>query len=77
MLTKIEFLKQLFILDSHGRPSHTKLFSVMSGVILLVLFPYAVIYGSMVGYDLWMVFIVALVGNRSINKLIDMRFGSG
>lgn len=75
MSTRSKFLMQLFLLDGQGLPSHTKLFSVLSGCVILILFPYAVIHGSLVGYELWLVFIAALMGNRSINKLIEMRFG--
>jgi hypothetical protein len=68
-----QFLLQLFILDNQGKPSHTKLFSVCGYLVLLFLFPYAVIMGSKIGYEFWLVALVTLIGNRSLNKFAELK----
>jgi len=69
-------IKQLLLIDQKtGRPSHTKLLSVLAGMVMIAMFPYAVIYGSEAGYDLWLVFGAAILGNRTINNIAKQRYG--
>lgn len=68
-----QILLELLILDNNKIPSHTKFFSVMGYVMTLILFPYVTIKGIQVNIELWSLVLLTLIGNRSLNKLIEQR----
>lgn len=71
----METLKRLLYIDqTTGKPSSTKLWTNVASIIALAMFPYAVIYGSAIGYELWLVILVSFLGNKTVNKIAAKRF---
>ena len=71
-----QLLMTLFVNDSNGKASHTKLFSVVASVVLLVMFVYVVATGTETSIELWVVMGGLLVGNRTANKLIEAKYSN-
>lgn len=70
-----DFLYNFFFVDLDKKQiSHTKFLSVVGGLLMLVMFAYAVINGSSIGYDIWLVVGVALLGNRTLNKIAHHKY---
>ena len=67
----------LFIDQIGGYLSHTKFWSNVGYLIWTGLFPYAVMVGSKASYDLWLVFGVVVIGNRTLARALEARKGGG
>jgi len=72
---KLTWKDVLFIDQDTGKYSTNKLWINIASAITLILFPYAVVYGSKIGYELWLVVMMAFLGNRTINKIAEKKFG--
>jgi len=70
------FLYHFFFIDqATGHQSNTKFFANVGYIALCYLFPYAVIYGSKASFDLWLVFGAVVVGNRTMNVMLQNKAG--
>lgn len=65
----------MFIDQSSGMVSQTKFFSIIGYALWCWLFPYAVINGSGASMDLWLVFGIVVIGNRTLNVWMQTRAG--
>ena len=63
----------LFVDQAKNRMSHTKFLSIAGGLVMIAMFPYAVIHGSAIEYEMWLVFAVCFLGNRTINKIAEIK----
>ena len=74
--TILVFLYHFFFIDqATGAQSNTKFFANVGYIIWCALFPYAVIYGSKAGMDLWLVFGAVVIGNRTLNVMLQNKAG--
>lgn len=70
------FLYHFFFIDqATGQQSNTKFFANVGYIIWCGLFPYAVIHGSQASFDLWLVFGAVVIGNRTLNVLLQNKAG--
>ena len=70
------FLYHFFFIDqATGHQSNTKFFANVGYIIWCVLFPHAVIYGSKATFDLWLVFGAVVIGNRTLNVMMQNKAG--
>lgn len=69
-------LRRLFFEDTDGNLSHTKMWSNVGYAELAIMFPYTVMCGDKAGEIVWLIFAGVVIGNRSINKLIEARVGA-
>lgn len=70
------FLYHFFFIDqATGHQSNTKFFANVGYIIWCYLFPYAVIYGSKAAFDLWLVFGAVVIGNRTLNVMLQNKAG--
>jgi hypothetical protein len=65
----------LFIDQNTGQISNTKFFANVGYTIWCGLFPYAVVHGSQAPMDLWLVFGAVVIGNRTLNVLMQAKAG--
>lgn len=65
----------LFIDQQTGHQSNTKFFANVGYIIWCVLFPYIVMHGSQAGMDFWIVFGAVVIGNRTLNVLMQQKAG--
>lgn len=65
----------LFIDQLTGQVSNTKFFANIGYIIWCALFPYAVIHGSQASFDLWLVFGAVVIGNRTLNVMLQNKAG--
>jgi hypothetical protein len=65
----------LFIDQATGQMSNTKFFANVGYIIWCYLFPYAVVVGSKAGMDLWLVFGAVVIGNRTLNVMLQNKAG--
>lgn len=72
---KLTWRDALFIDQDTGKYSTNKLWTNIASIITLVMFPYAVIYGSKIGYEMWLVILVTFIGNRTLNKIASKKIG--
>jgi len=65
------FIKQFMVIDQKTNEiSHTKFWSNVGYGIMCFTFVYAVIYGSQIEYELWLLFGVVVIGNRTIKRVM-------
>ncbi len=70
------FLYHFFFIDQvTGHQSNTKFFANVGYIIWCYLFPYAVIHGSQANMELWLVFGAVVIGNRTLNVLLQNKAG--
>lgn len=70
------FLYHFFFIDQNtGSQSNTKFFANVGYIIWCILFPYAVIRGSHAPFDLWLVFGGVVIGNRTLNVMLQNKAG--
>jgi hypothetical protein len=70
------FLYHFFFIDqATGHQSNTKFFANVGYIIWCCLFPHAVIYGSKATFDLWLVFGAVVIGNRTLNVMMQNKAG--
>lgn len=71
-----KFLYHFFFIDqATGHQSNTKFFANVGYIIWCYLFPYAVIHGSQASFDLWLVFGAVVIGNRTLNVMMQNKAG--
>lgn len=70
------FLYHFFFIDqATGQQSNTKFFANVGYIIWCYLFPHAVILGSKAQFDLWLVFGAVVIGNRTLNVMMQTKAG--
>lgn len=70
------FLYHFFFIDqATGHQSNTKFFANVGYIIWCYLFPYAVVHGSQATFDLWLVFGAVVIGNRTLNVMMQNKAG--
>ena len=70
------FLYHFFFIDqATGAQSNTMFFANVGYIFWCGLFPYAVIHGSKAGMDLWLVFGAVVIGNRTLNVMLQNKAG--
>jgi len=65
-----------FIDQSTGQQSNTKFFANVGYVIWCGLFPYVIVKGISSPMDLWLVFGAVVIGNRTLNVLMQNKYGA-
>lgn len=75
MLRKLfTFIYEFLFIDSRtDKMSHTKFLSVAAGIMMLVMFPYAVIHGDNAGAELWLIFGGLVFGSRHLGTYLKER----
>lgn len=63
--------------DEKGQYSHTKFFSVVGYFVLNFAFVWQVIHGGDTDSAVWMLYAVATLGNRTINKVFEAKYNKG
>lgn len=70
------FIYHLIFVDSTtDKLSHTKMLSVLSGFVMIAMFPYAVIYGDNAGAELWLIFCGLTFGSRQMGNFLKQKYG--
>ena len=67
----------MFVCHSTGRVSHTKFWSQIGYGILCFTFVWAVVIGTTASYELWFLFGIVVVGNRTLKKAFLNGKGGG
>ena len=65
-----------FIDQTTGQQSNTKFFANIGYVIWCGLFPYVIVKGISSPMDLWLVFGAVVIGNRTLNVLMQNKYGN-
>ena len=68
-------LKQLFLEDSKGNLSHTKLWSNIGYLILCGVFVYNAGHKIEISAEMFLLFSMVVIGNRTANKIIEFKNG--
>jgi hypothetical protein len=63
----------LFVCQKTGEVSHTHFWSQIGHAVMVYTFVYAVMYGSEIDYELWLLFGVVIIGNRTLNKVFSAK----
>jgi hypothetical protein len=66
----------LFIDQTTGQQSNTKFFANVGYIIWCALFPYVIVKGIASPMDLWLVFGAVVIGNRTLNVLMQNKYGN-
>jgi len=71
------FLYHFFFIDqTTGQQSNTKFFANVGYCIWSVLFPIVVLKGLQTNMELWMVFGAVIIGNRTLNVMMQSKYGA-
>lgn len=66
----------MFIDQATGAQSNTKFFANVGYIIWSVLFPIVVLRGLSTNMELWMIFGAVVIGNRTLNVMMQNKYGS-
>lgn len=67
-------VRKFFFEDTKGAISHTKFFSVAASIIILLLFVVVVAFQLETDVELWIFVGSAFLANRSVNKLLELKY---